>query len=163
MTNRLLDEYMEQYENIARAEGEMKGEMKGEVKGEIKGVNKERYRIVNVMLENNLSYDDISLYTGLSADELKGKYVENNEDELSIEDLHRLLVQEKALERYMLKAQGRHEGRKIGKSEGIEDERVRWITIMLQNNVSDENISRYSGLPLYVIENYKSLISQQLI
>ena len=159
MTNRLLDEYMEQYENIARAEGEMKGEMKGE----IKGVNKERYRIVNVMLENNLSYDDISLYTGLSADELKGKYVENNEDELSIEDLHRLLVQEKALERYMLKAQGRHEGRKIGKSEGIEDERVRWITIMLQNNVSDENISRYSGLPLYVIENYKSLISQQLI
>ena len=57
MTNRLLDEYVEQYENIARAEGEMKGE----VKGEIKGVNKERYRIVNVMLENKLSYDDISL------------------------------------------------------------------------------------------------------
>lgn len=159
MTNKFLDEYVEKHEKIARTEGQFRGE----VKGEIIGVNKERYRIVNVMLENNLSYEDISRYTGVSLYELQGEDVENQEDELSIEDLHRLLIQEKAIEIYAQKAQGRYEGRKIGKSEGIEEERSRWITIMLQNNVPDEDISRYGGLPLYVIKNYKSAKSQQLI
>lgn len=63
MTNKLLERYVEEHEKIARAEGELIGELNG--------INKERNRWINVLIEDNISEEDISRYSGLPIDEIR--------------------------------------------------------------------------------------------
>ena len=57
LTNKLLKRYVEKHEKIAR-------------KGELKGAKAERDKWINVLIEDNISEEDISRYSGLPIDEI---------------------------------------------------------------------------------------------
>ena len=59
MTNKLLDEYVEKHEKIAREEGKLEG------------TNEERNKWITVLIENNVPYEEIARYAGLSIEEIK--------------------------------------------------------------------------------------------
>ena len=44
-----------------------------------------------------------------------------------------------------------------GELKGAKAERDKWINVLIEDNISEEDISRYSGLPIDEIIKYKEL------
>ena len=59
LTNKLLKRYVEKHEKIARAEGELKG------------AKAENDKWITVLIEDNISEEDISRYSGLPIDKIR--------------------------------------------------------------------------------------------